>query len=367
MQDHELCYLSATAAIESFKAKRLSPVELMDAVIARAEAVNPAINVFTYKFFDRARDAAVKAEARYMKGTARALEGIPLAIKDETPLKGERTTSASLLMRDNIDTQTAISAQRIKHAGAIIHGRSTAPEFSAAAITHSKLWGVSRNPWNPAYTPGGSSGGAAAQLAAGTTTLANGSDIGGSIRIPASCCGVVGFKPPYGRVPQRPPFNLDTYCHEGPLARTVADCALFQNVLAGPHDQDIASLKPKLKIPTTLKDIKGWKIAYSIDLDYVEVDSEVRANTLKTLAQFRELGATVEEVELGWSSQCLAAALSHLGHLWGSNMSEQLSRNRFEMTNYVRAFAQYSRTTRASDFWQSMQVAGKCMTSSVRS
>tara|TARA_Y100000588_G_scaffold379748_1_gene462447 strand:- start:173 stop:613 length:441 start_codon:yes stop_codon:yes gene_type:complete len=146
MQDHELCYLSATAAIESFKAKRLSPVELMDAVIARAEAVNPAINVFTYQFFDRARDAAVKAEARYMKGTARALEGIPLAIKDETPLKGERTTSASLLMRDNIDTQTAISAQRIKHAGAIIHGRSTAPEFSAAAITHSKLWGVSRNP-----------------------------------------------------------------------------------------------------------------------------------------------------------------------------------------------------------------------------
>jgi amidase len=221
------------------------------------------------------------------------------------------------------------------------------------------LWGVTRNPWNPEFTPGGSSGGAAAQLAAGTTTLANGSDIGGSIRIPASCSGVVGFKPPYGRVPQRPPFNLDSYCHEGPLARSVADCALFQNVLAGPHNQDIVSLRPKLKLPASFAPIGGWKIAYSIDLGYVDVDDEVRANTLATLDLFRELGATVEEVELGWGSQTLAAAMNHLGHLWGSTMAPLLSRHRYDVTNYVRAFGEFSRTTTAADFMNSMQVAGE--------
>ena len=158
-----------------------------------------------------------------------------MCVKDETAMKGERSTQGSLILKDNIDTTTAPIMERALRAGAIVHGRSTAPEFSCAAVTHSKLWGVTRNPWNPDFTPGGSSGGAGAQLAAGTTTLANGSDIGGSIRIPAGCTGVVGFKPPYGRVPQDPPFNMDMYCHDGPMARTVADCALFENVIAGPH------------------------------------------------------------------------------------------------------------------------------------
>jgi Asp-tRNA(Asn)/Glu-tRNA(Gln) amidotransferase A subunit family amidase len=360
MTDESLCYLSATKAIAAFKSKELSPVELMQAVVDRAEAVNPTINAFTFKYFERAMQSAKTAEARYVKGNPRALEGIPLVIKDETSLKGHRTTSGgSLVHKDHIDTETAISAQRIQRAGAIIHGRSTAPEFSSAGVTHSKLWGVTRNPWNPEFTPGGSSGGAAAQLAAGTTTLANGSDIGGSIRIPASCSGVVGFKPPYGRVPQRPPFNLDSYCHEGPLARSVADCALFQNVLAGPHNQDIVSLRPKLKLPASFAPIGGWKIAYSIDLGYVDVDDEVRANTLATLELFRELGATVEEVELGWGSQTLAAAMNHLGHLWGSTMAPLLSRHRYDVTNYVRAFGEFSRTTTAADFMNSMQVAGE--------
>ena len=360
MTDENLCYLSARDAIDAFKSKQLSPVELMQAVIDRAQRVNPTINAFTYQFFDRALAAAKVAETRYLKGRPRPLEGIPMVIKDETALKGERTTSGgSLIFKDHIDDTTSISAERIQRAGAIIHGRSTAPEFSAAGITHSKLWGVTRNPWNPDFTPGGSSGGAAAQLAAGTTTLANGSDIGGSIRIPASCGGIVGFKPPYGRVPQRPPFNLDTYCHEGPLARTVADCALFQNVLAGPHNEDIASLRPKFRLPGEFAPITDWKIAYSIDLGYVEVDEEVRANTLATLEMFRQLGASVEEVELGWTSQTLAAAMNHLGHLWGSTMAPLLSRHRYDLTNYVRAFGEFASRTTAADFWTSMQVAGE--------
>ena len=133
----------------------------------------------------------------------------------------------------------------------IIHARSATPEFCCAAITDSRLWGVTRNPWNLEYSPGGSSGGSAAALAAGMASLATGSDIGGSIRIPSSFCGVVGFKPPYGRVPQDPPFNLDHYCHDGPMARTVDDCRLLENVMAGPHRDDIVSLRPKLTIPAS--------------------------------------------------------------------------------------------------------------------
>ena len=359
MTDSDLHYISATEAIARFKARTLSPVELMTAVINRAEAVNPQINAFTYKFFNRAMDQARKAEARYAKtdGRTRALEGIPMVIKDETALKGERTTMGSLIMKDNVDDHDARIVERIKRAGAIIHGRSTAPEFSCAGVTHSRLWGVTRNPWNLDYTPGGSSGGAGAQLAAGTTTLANGSDIGGSIRIPASCNGVVGFKPPYGRVPEDGGFNFDFYCHEGPLARTVADCALFENCIAGPHPKDITTVRPKLTIPRDLKDIKGWKIAYSIDLGYCEVDPDVRANTEAAVATFRELGCTVEEIDLGWSWKVLSAAMSHLGHLFGGSMAGHLALHRFEMTNYARALAEFSQTTTAEGFLAAMVYA----------
>ncbi len=143
--------------------------------------------------------------------------------------------------------------------GAIVHARTTAPEFSCAGFTHSRIWGVTRNPWNPDFAVGGSSGGSGAALASGTATLASGSDIGGSIRIPAAYNGVVGFKPPYGRVPQEAPFNLDVYCHCGPMARTVADCALFENALAGPHPHDHASLRPKLELPARPEPAAGLR------------------------------------------------------------------------------------------------------------
>ena len=282
-----------------------------------------------------------------------------MCVKDETAIKGERTTQGSLILENNIDTTTAPIMERALRAGAIVHGRSTAPEFSCAAVTHSKLWGVTRNPWNPDFSPGGSSGGAGAQLAAGTTTLANGSDIGGSIRIPAGCTGVVGFKPPYGRVPQDPPFNMDMYCHDGPMARTVADCALFENVIAGPHPRDIVSIRPKLRIPAALEDIKGWKIAYSVDLGYVEVDADVRKNMLASLDVFRDLGAEVQEVELGWTWGVLSAALGHLAHLMGNLLAENLPRHRHEMTNYARVFAEHGRASTAQDLLTATHVAGE--------
>ncbi len=361
MSDLDLCYLSATEAIAAFKAKTLSPVELLEALIARAEAVEPTVNAFPRTYFERALDQARQAEARYMKtdGRLRPLEGIAIAIKDETEIKGEITTGGSLIYKDHRDEADALIVERLRRAGAIFHARSAAPEFSCAAFTHSRLWGVTRNPWNPDYTPGGSSGGAGASLAAGTTTLANGSDIGGSIRIPASACGVVGFKPPYGRVPQHGPFAFDYYCHDGPMARTVADCRLFENLIAGPHPKDIVSLKPRLRIPEKLGDIEGWKIAYSMDLDYFQVDPEVRANTEAALAVFRDLGVSVEPVELGWTLAAQTAALNHLGAIFGAYIKRSLRYRRFDMTDYARGFAEFAQTIGTDELFASMIVASQ--------
>ena len=239
----------------------------MKAVIARAEATKKKINCFTYTHFDEAMDLAKKAEAKYMKtdGRTRALEGLPIGIKDESYIEGKPTSQGSLIMKDYVGKHTSPMNERIMKAGGIVHARTATPEFSCAGFTWSRLWGVTRNPWNPRYTPGGSSGGTAASLASGTSAIATGSDIGGSIRIPASTCGLVGYKPPYGRNPDDPPFNLDFYCHTGPLARNVEDAIILQNVMCGPSPLDISTLRPKLTLPTAFKPIKDWKIAFSMD------------------------------------------------------------------------------------------------------
>jgi Asp-tRNA(Asn)/Glu-tRNA(Gln) amidotransferase A subunit family amidase len=359
VSDLDLCYLSATEALALFRARKLSPVELMKAVIARAETVNKKVNAFTFTHFDEALDAARKAEARYAKTGARlgALEGLPIGIKDESWIAGKPTSYGSLIYKDYIATTTSPNNERILRAGAIVHARTATPEFSCSSVTHTRLWGVTRNPWNPKFTPGGSSGGSAASLASGTSTLAMGSDIGGSIRIPASCAGVVGYKPPYGRNTDDPPFNLDPYCHTGPLARTVSDAILLQNVICGPSPTDIASLRPKLRLPTQYKPIKGWRIAYSIDLGFFNVDKDVAANTKAALDVFRSLGATVEEVDLGWTFDALQAGVAHLNHLFGGQMAAYAKKHRKLMTSYAVDFAKHGAKSTAADFLWSMDVA----------
>ena len=353
MSDLDLCYLTATEAIRRFKARDLSPVELMQAVIDRAREVEPAINAFTFEYFDEALDKARKAEAKYMKtdGRVRALEGLPMAVKDESYIKGKPTTNASLTMKDFVADKTSPYNDRLLRAGAICHARTATPEFSCAGYTNSKMWGVTRNPWNLEFTPGGSSGGSAASLSAGTSTLATGSDIGGSIRIPASCCGLVGFKAPYGRNPEETPFNLDFYCHTGPLTRSVSDSILMQNVTAGPHVEDIASLRPKLRLPTSYKPIEGWKIAFSMDLGFFEVDREVQANTRAALDVLKSLGASVEEVELGWGPDVLDAGLAYLEHLFGASISPPLlDEHADDLTPYARMFAEKGRSSTSTEF-----------------
>ena len=362
MSYEDICYLSATEALDRFRRRKLSPVELMQAVIRRAEKMEPTINAFTATFYDRALEQARKAEARYMRKGARlrALEGLPLAVKDEVPVRGDPITSGSLVHENDVATETAVFAQRLLNAGAICHARTTTPEFSCAAVTHSRIHGVTRNPWNPAYTPGGSSGGSAAALAAGTTTLATGSDIAGSIRIPASCCGVVGFKPPYGRVPEMKIFNLDFYCHEGPLARTVADTALMQNVIAGPHHSDIATVKPKIRIPGKHKSMRGARVAWSPDLGYFKVDRAVRENTLRAVEAFREMGCKVDEVRVPWTEESARAAWNYLMHLFGVCYSDYLKKGKRELlTDYARDFIEHGTKSRATDFVASLATAGE--------
>jgi amidase len=356
----ELCYLSAVEAIERFKARTLSPVELLEALIQRAEQVEPKINAFSFEYFDEALAAARQAEQRYRQENARPLEGIPVAIKDESYIKGQKTTNGSLLLQDYVAETTSITVERLLEAGAIVHARTTTPEFSISAITVSRLWGATRNPWNLDMTCGGSSGGSGAALAAGATTLANGSDIAGSIRIPASLCGVVGYKAPYGRNPEDSPFNLDAYNHPGPLARSVADCILMQNVMAGPHPRDMASLKPKLVLPTRFDGIRDWRIAYSIDLGYQPVEPEVRDRTLAALDVFRSLGATVEEVDLGWTEQSLTATLDYLGYgLMGAYLKPYYESSREQLTGYVRAFTEYALQVSSQDYYQAEVIANE--------
>jgi Asp-tRNA(Asn)/Glu-tRNA(Gln) amidotransferase A subunit family amidase len=341
MQD--LAYLSAVEALRLFRARHLSPLELMRAVIARAEAVEPEVNAFAEQMFEASLEQAREAEARYAgKGApARPLEGIPVAVKEEQPIAGRSWKQGSLATEDEVAEVTHPVVERIVAAGGIVHARTTTPEFSCAGFTHSDLWGVTRNPWNLEYSPGGSSGGSAAALAAGTATLATGSDIGGSIRIPASFCGVVGYKPPHGRVPVSPPWNLDHYCHDGPLARTVADCALLENVIVGPHPADVVSLRPAVCIPEQLDGIEGWRVALSIQLGDFPVEPDVVANTRAAANALRDAGAQVEEVELGLKrADVLRAAWVHFGAIFAPAIRREYA-DRFDLLMpYTRAFVE---------------------------
>jgi aspartyl-tRNA(Asn)/glutamyl-tRNA(Gln) amidotransferase subunit A len=354
--------MSATEAVKQFKARKLSPVELVQAVLDRAAVVEPVINAFAQTFFDEALKEAKAAEARYAPGgePPRALDGLLVAVKEEAPINGHKNTLGSLALRDVVADHTAVFVQRILDAGGIVHARTTTPEFACAPVTWSKLWGVTRNPWNTAFSPGGSSGGSAASLAAGSTMLATGSDIGGSIRMPASMSGVVGFKPPYGRVPETEIFNLDHYCHEGPLARTVSDVALLENVIAGPDPSDVVSLRPKLVIPDRLEPIKGLRLALSRNLNCYDVDEEVLSNTLAAADRLREAGATVEEVSLPWDLASInRAARIHFGMIFGPSIKELYEKHGDEFTSYAQRFVQEANEISKDDFVKGLELEGR--------
>jgi aspartyl-tRNA(Asn)/glutamyl-tRNA(Gln) amidotransferase subunit A len=335
----DLHYLSATEVLRAFRARELSPLEALDAVSARADAVEPTVNSLLERDHEGVRAAAEAATERYARGEATgALEGLPVVLKEEQPIAGRLMRYGSSIGDGYISTETHPVVERVYAAGAVVHARTTTPEFSCAAYTHSKLWGITRNPWNPDYTPGGSSGGSGAALASGTAYLASGSDIGGSIRIPASFCGVVGFKAPYGRVPAIAPWNLDTYCHDGAMGRTVADVALFHNVIQGQHPLDHVSL-PALRIPDELGDARGLRVALAVTIGDFPVEPEVEANTRRFAEALRAAGAIVDEVKIGLSRDDLfRTALVHFGALMGPGMSELADPDDPRWESYTRQF-----------------------------
>jgi aspartyl-tRNA(Asn)/glutamyl-tRNA(Gln) amidotransferase subunit A len=337
----DLRYLSAADALRQFREKSLSPLEFLDALIDWIDAVDPTVNAVAERLFEQARARARAATDRYVSHPedVRSLEGLPVAIKEEQPIAGHPWSEGSLINAQRVAEVTHPVVERVLAAGAVIHARTTAPEFSCAAFTHSKLWGITRNPWNPNYSPGGSSGGSAAALAAGMTPIATGSDIGGSIRIPASFSGVVGYKPPHGRVPELAPFNLDAYCHAGPLARSVRDCALLQNVIAGPHPLDANSLRPAVSVPEEPDGVGGLRIALAVNLGDWFVEPEIQANTRAVGEAIERAGGVAEEIELDLKRAAVArAAEIHFSTIFGSLVIEEGAASEDLLTPYARQF-----------------------------
>lgn len=304
----DLCTIPALELAAAIRRKELSPVELTDAVLARVEALNPKLNAFLAVDVDGARAAAKEAEAAVMRGDKLGLlHGIPVSIKDLEPTSGLRCTYGSKFYEDNIADYDGLITERVKAAGGIITGKTNTPHYGHKDMTDNLLGEPCRNPWNLERTPGGSSGGAAAAVAAGMGPLAHGSDGAGSIRIPAALSGVFGIKASFGRVPNWPNADIWTgRTHQGPLARTVADGALFLQALAGPDPRDPLSIDNQpddyvAAVAQPLEALKGLRIAWSEDFGYAAVDEEVRQLTCAAAKRFEEFGCQVEAVDPGWS------------------------------------------------------------------
>ncbi|MFD2467067.1 amidase [Amycolatopsis silviterrae] len=334
-----LHYLTAVEALRLFRTRQLSPVELMRAVVERAERVEPDVNAFAEQMFDEALRAAAVAEKQYAPGgRPRPLEGLPVAAKEEQPLAGYPVTDGTLLRPPQLARETAIGLGRIQAAGGILHARTTTSEFCCMPLSHTRRWGSTRNPWHLQTAAGGSSGGSGAALAAGTAALATGSDIGGSLRAPASFTGVVGFKPPHGRNPVLPPAGLDTYYHHGPMARTVADCALLQNVLAGEDPRDPHSRLPSVTLTTG--DVRGLRVACCPAPGDFPVDPEIAANTRAVAKALTSAGAAVTEIEIDWTLDMVKQALwAHFGTGLAAEVLELDRLNPGVITPYCLAFA----------------------------
>ena len=304
MADLELCYTPAAVLAERIRKKQISPVEIVTNALARIDEVNPKLNCFAFVYPEEAIALAKKAEQSVMKGeTLGTLHGVPLAIKDLTPTRGKRTTLGSFAFEHNVPTYDATIVTRLtKQAGGIMIGKTTTPEFAYSSYTESPLWGITRNPWNAGRTPGGSSGGSGVAVATGCVPIAEGTDMGGSVRIPAAWCGIVGLKPSLGRIPMDIlPSQFDTISHFGPLARTTDDARLFLDAAQGADDRDIMSTVAKLDLSKPLDgNVKGMNFALDIDLSCYYVHPEVEKLVRAAASALQDAGATIEEVELDW-------------------------------------------------------------------
>jgi aspartyl-tRNA(Asn)/glutamyl-tRNA(Gln) amidotransferase subunit A len=302
---HELLSLSLIEITERLHRRAASPLELMQAVLARIDQTHADLNAVVLRRDPEAcLEAARAAERRYAAGTARPLEGIPLGVKELEPVAGMPWSECSPLFADRVADHDSVQVQRLTAAGAIVVGKTNAPEFGAPAFTRNRLHGVTRSPWDLALTPGGSSGGTSAAIAAGVLPLATASDGGGSIRIPASFTGCFGLKTSFGRVPREQLHHWDygATAVYGPLTRTVEDAALVLDQVVGASELDPTSLPhPGFSYLQRLRGElpRRLRIAYSPDLGYAVVQSDVAAAVEEAAGVFRGLGHEVEPIAGG--------------------------------------------------------------------
>jgi aspartyl-tRNA(Asn)/glutamyl-tRNA(Gln) amidotransferase subunit A len=301
----DLADRTATALVEGYARAEISPVEATRAVLDRIAARDGELNAFCLVDAESALAQARLSEQRWSAGTpAGPVDGVPTSIKDLQltrgwpTLRGSRTVDPRLVWAED-----APVVARLREAGAVLVGKTTTPEMGWKGVTDSPLTGVTRNPSDPSRTSGGSSGGAAAAVAAGMGPLATGSDAGGSIRIPAGFCGLVGLKPTYGRVPIYPPSGFGTLSHVGPITRTVDDAALMLDVLSGPDARDWSALPPPTgSFRSGLDDgVAGLRVAFSPTLGHVQVDREVAASVRAAVEVLADLGAEVTEEDPGFA------------------------------------------------------------------
>ena len=302
MADLELCGLSVARASKAIQAREISPVELTDAYLCRIEALNPRINAYITVTAQRARADARRATDEIAAGRSRGpLHGIPVALKDLFETAGIRTTGGGKFHADHVPAHDCPVARRLRDAGTILLGKLNTHEYAYGVTTNNPHYGATHNPWNLEHIPGGSSGGSGAAIAAGLATATLGTDTGGSIRMPASVCGVVGLKATYGRVSKAGVLPLSyLFDHAGPITRTVEDAALVLNAIAGYDPMDATTVRTPVDDYTSRirTGLQGLRIGIPRDYFFDHLDSEVAAAVENAIAELRTLGADVRDVEV---------------------------------------------------------------------
>jgi len=293
---------SAGELVALVKSREITPVEILDAHLSAIERVNPTLNAIVTLAADEARAAALAAGDAVMRGdTLGPLHGLPIGIKDTTPTAGIRTTYGSPLYKDHVPGEDAEVVRRLKAAGAIVVAKTNTPEFATGANTVNPVFGATRNPWNPALSPAGSSGGAAAAVASGMLPLAQGTDFGCSIRMPAAFCGILGIRPTPGLTPNHPTvLAWDPGSVHGPLARTAEDCARMLDAMTGFSRLSPIALAPPwrsaLADVEAVRDAKGLRIAYVSDIAGIGIEPEIDAICRTAALGLRDAGASVDEI-----------------------------------------------------------------------
>ena len=302
MADKSLTRKAARELAAMIKSRAVSPVEVLNAHLSVIARVNPKLNAIVTLAAEQANERARAVEAAVMRGERLgALAGLPVAIKDVTPTAGIRTTFGSPLYKDHVPAEDAEAVRRLKAAGAIVVAKTNTPEFATGANTVNAIFGATRNPWNPALSPAGSSGGSAVAVATGMVPIAQGTDFGCSIRIPAAFCGIIGIRPTPGLIPNHPtPLLWDPGQVHGPLARMAEDAALVLDAMIGLSRLSPISVAPPwlsaLAEVDRCRDARGLRIAYASDIAGIGVDAEIDAICRQAARRLQDAGAAVEEI-----------------------------------------------------------------------